>query len=377
MFNLDFNKIVSSFEKSGVDEKLKAIDEKIKEKMKEVENTDFSAQSPEAAIAKMNTALEAIADVSEDMLNAATALKEPLIDFQTEFARAMNSPEGQTSIQQLMDKAGINKFKATDITKKISDGLSSGSSKLGGLDFGKVIPKIKIKKEIDYDENGEPVEKLIAIELGKPSNSPVNDSEREPDPPIFEPKVPAQVLKNPFLANNGLIVALGRLPINKFQVPVTTVVQTDPSTGENIVYEAQTDEHGNSVMVPSGFPSNEDFAAKFEQGRNAAVGKMQNAMGSLKQLFGQGSKVFQDSARKLSEASNIAIPPVPSANIKGVRNSKVDPVSGISINIEELAKIEKELDKSLKPKLDQTGAQLELFFNQLGGGGPDNSGADV
>lgn len=399
MFNIDVNKLVSSFEKSGVDQKLKAIDEKIQEKMKEVEATDFSSQSPEAAIAKMNGALGAIASVSEDMLNAATALKEPLIDFQTEFAKSLNSADGQKSMQELMDKAGITKFKATDISKKISDSLSTGVGKLGGVDLGKIIPKIKIKKETEYDLDGNPVGTTYTkIELAVPSNAPIEDATEEPPPEPFEVKTPAVILKNPFASNNGFMEALGRTPFNKFVSAVSTVVVQEPSTGENIIFEAQDDGSG-AKFVPSGFPSNEDFEARFKQGREMAIGNMQKAMGSLKQSVPSLSNAFQNAAGLLGKASapssnilnstsSIVAPRLNEAvKIVGSRSTGKDPVLGISLNKEELAKTDKEikenllssdildqmgqtsaqLDSELKPELDDLSKTLDSLFKDLGG----------
>ena len=417
---------------SGVDQKLQDIANKTKEETAKIEALDIAALSPSAALVTMVAAQATVESTTKVMLDAAADLKPKLPKLQDMMGEVLagGSPGGVAS---LLEKAGgaaaglpsVDSLSssalgsltapniggldaaAAQVTGQIS-GAASGAipgggfitnaagglqSALkvpslgeldipevasGGFDPGAAIPNIEFDTVPEFDEDGVQIgEKVIAIKLGKPAIVPVQDAITDAVPDPVKLKEVAPTAKNIFLSDTGILASLSRSTINTFDGPVTTEVVEDPVTGENIVYETQVDESGAPVMVPSGFPSQAAFDASYNQGRQAAIGHVQKVLGQLKTVTGENTTAFQDTAKLLSNilptAGASIKPPLPTKAPGKARVFQLDPVTGASVNQENLMNVISNLAvaaQAAKPGMDKEIKKLDksttAFFNQLG-----------
>jgi len=289
----------------------------------------------------MKEAQEQVEATSKIMLDAAKLAEPKLISLQEEMGKALSGDLGALggvtnllSPQPTFDEDGVangtSGIKLPSLESLTGD-ISKSLTSLSGFDPGSAIPNIKFKKEPTYDEDGEVNgEQLVGIKFGIPAVAPIVDALEDaiPDPVVL--KEVAATLKNSFLSDPGILVANKRSVLNIFKAPVTTEIVSDPSTGENIVYETQVDEDGESVMVPSGFPSQAEFNASFKQGREAAIGHTQKTLGTLTTFLGENTNTFQNLAKSLSKVVTTAALPTKAPGIAITRG--LDPVTGAVVD---------------------------------------------
>jgi len=420
---------------SGVDQKLQDIAITTKLKMAAVEALDIAAGDPSDLFAITNDAFEAIKSGGESLLDQAAALQPKLPKLQDMMGEVLSGAPS-ASLSSLLEKAGgaaaglpsvasLSSGALGSLTVPNIGGLSAAAAQVagqvtgdasgaipgasfitnaagglqkaltvpslsagslpaipditsGGFDPGSLIPNIEFDTVPEFDEDGIQIgEKIIAIKLGKPAIVPVQDAVNDAIPDPVKLKEVAPTAKNIFLSDVGILASLSRSMINTFDGPVTTEVVEDPVTGENIVYETQVDEDGESVMVPSGFPSQAEFNAAYDQGRKAAVGHVQKLLGQLKTGTGENTTAFQDTAKLLSNilpvAADLIKPPLPTKAPGKARVFQLDPVTGASVNQENLMNVISNLavaTEAAKPGLNANIKKLDKsttsFFNQMG-----------
>ena len=196
----------------------------------------------------------------------------------------------------------------------------------GGLNPAKDIPNVMFKIEPLF-ASPQSGEKVVAVKKGQAGIEPVAD---EIDDVVGDPIVlidPAEILGNPFLKNNGLLVGVGRSPINKVEAPVSTVVKKDESTGENIVWEWRE----SGEWVPSGFPDMPTFEAQYKLGRQAAQGKIREVVGGLKGVVSENTNLFQKAAGGLNKIE-IKIPEPPEEKGSVPLKMIVDSILNVKVN---------------------------------------------
>jgi hypothetical protein len=418
---------------SGVDQKLQDIADTTNLKMAAVEALDIAAGDPSALFAVTDDAFQAIKSGGDSLLAQAAALQPKLPKLQDMMGEVL-AGGSSAGISALLEKAGgaaaglpnvaslsgdvLGSLKVPNIggldaaaaqvagqvlgaasgaipgagfIKNAAGGLQAALTvpslgdlpsipdiTSGGFDPGSMIPNIEFDTVPEFDIDGIQIgEKIIAIKLGSPAIVPVQDAITDAIPDPVKLKEVAATAKNIFLSDPGLLASLSRSMINTYDGPVTTEVVKDPVTGENIVYETQVDEDGEPVMVPSGFPSQAAFNFSYNQGRQAAIGHVQKALGQLKTVTGENTTVFQDTAKLLSKVLPIAAalikPPLPTKAPGKARIFQLDPVTGASVNQENLMNVISNLAvaaNAAKPGLSASIKKLDKsttsFFNQLG-----------
>lgn len=398
----DFQKKLAE---SGQDETLLEIKKKLEEKAADIGSTDFSSQTPSALATKLDEAGSAIESTVNSMLEKAKKQEVKKISLQEEMGKILTGLS--TDVKGLTDKLAKAKFppgiqrpdvgkisadvgaaQATPNIKGLDAGLTGLANKAAGLlngktpslpfgsgpkldigkgapsgfDPAKLIPNIKLEERPVYDEWGQEVgTEIIATLEGKPATAPVIDELDETAVPNYIPKDPVPITKNPFLKLEAALIGTGRQVFSKFKLPVTTKVEFDPSTGENIVFESSEDEHGNETFTASGFDSEEAFEQKFQEGRKAALAKLKEASGATRQLLSEGTNAMQDIFSTFSKI--VQKPPKPSPPSTTVKKQTIkDPVTGIVINTSQLEAIEGELAAKTK----QLDASVSSFFDRLG-----------
>jgi hypothetical protein len=385
---LDITSFTEKLTNSGIDPKLKAIADKVKEEAEKVEALDIASLKPSALQTVMKEAQEQVEATSKVMLDAAKLAEPKLISLQEEMGKALSGDLGALggvtnllSPQPTFDEDGVQNgtsgIKLPSLESLTGD-ISKSLTSLTGFDPGSAIPNIKFKKEPTYDEDGEVNgEQLVAIKFGIPAIAPVVDALEDaiPDPVVL--KKVAETFKNKLLADDGILAANKMSMLNVFKAAVTTEIVLDPSTGENIVYETQVDEDGESVMVPAGFPSQAEFNAAFKQGREAAIGHTQKTLGSLTTFVGQNTNTFQNLAGSLNKmlTNTTAALPTKAPGVAITRG--FDPVTGAVVDQANLLNITTNLMKEAhkagpeihneiykKGGLDD---QTTTLFNKLGG----------
>ena len=151
---------------------------------------------------------------------------------------------------------------------------------------------------------------------------------------------------------------------SKFKLPITTKVEFDEATGENIVFEASVDEDGSETFTASGFDTPEAFEQKFNEGRKAALAKVKEASGAARQFLAEGTNAMQETFKVLG--SIVQDPPKPEAPAGIIPDAKKktikDPVTGIVINTSQMEAI----SGQLAAKTKQLDASIGSFFNRLG-----------
>ena len=383
---LDLASFQDKLKNSGIDEKLKAIAEKVKEEAEKVEALDLASLSPSAARVTMAAAQANVEATTKVMLDAAKLAEPKLISLQEEMGKALSGDLGALggvtnllSPQPTFDEDGVangtSGIKLPSLESLTGD-ISKSLTSLSGFDPGSAIPNIKFKKEPTYDEDGEVNgEQLVAIKFGIPAVAPILDALEDaiPDPVVL--KKVAETLKNTLLADDGMLAANKRSMLNVFKAAVTTEIVPDPSTGENIVYETQVDEDGKSVMVPAGFPSKAEFDAAFKQGREAAIGHTQKTLGELTTFLGENTKTFQNLAGSLSKVITTAALPTKAPGVAITRG--FDPVTGAVVDQANLLNITTNLMKEahkagpeIHNEIWKEGGlndKTKTFFNKMGG----------